>query len=239
VYISARRLNLPRSEKASGRAIASATFRASFALLAPVIIVGGIRGGVFTPTEAGAVAAVYVLLLGLFAYRALPPSAILDALTRAAHGTATVMVILGASSIFAWIIADQRIGQNLAATISGLQVEPWMLLLILNLIFFAVGMFLDPLPALVILVPVFLPLVTSIGMDPVHFGVMIVLNLVIGLCTPPVGALIYMTASMGQVSPAAVVRASLPFLAMLIVVLMLVTYIPAVSLGLGELVGGH
>ncbi|PZN13125.1 MAG: hypothetical protein DIU63_15200, partial [Proteobacteria bacterium] len=201
VYLSARRMNLPRSERAAGREVLSATVRAALALLAPVIIVGGIRGGIFTPTEAGAIAVVYVLLIGVLAYRALSLSAIYDALVRAAHATGTVLVILGASSIFAWIIADQRIGQELAETIRGLDLQPWMLLLVLNLIFFAVGMFLDPLPALVILVPVFLPMVKAIGMDPVHFGVMLVLNLVIGLCTPPVGALIYLTASIGNVSP--------------------------------------
>ena len=239
VYISARRMNLPRSERAEGSTILSATLRAALALLAPVIIVGGIRGGVFTPTEAGAVAAVYVLLIGMVAYRALSLRAIFDALVRAAHGTGTVLVILGASSIFAWIIADQRIGQELAATIRGLDLHPWMLLLVLNIVFFAVGMFLDPLPALVILVPVFLPMVKAIGMDPVHFGVMLVLNLVIGLCTPPVGALIYLTASIGNVSPTAVVRASLPFLAMLICVLLLVTYVPAVSLTLPQLIAGR
>lgn len=239
VYVSARRMDLPRSERATGQAILSATLRAGLALLAPVIIVGGIRGGVFTPTEAGAVGAFYVLLIGVFAYRALTMCGLVDALIRAAHGTGAVLVILGASSIFAWIIADQRIGQELAAAISALDLQPWMLLLALNVIFFAVGMFLDPLPALVILVPVFLPLVTAIGMDPIHFGVMIVLNLVIGLCTPPVGALIYLTASMGQVSPAAVVRASWPFLLTLIVVLGLVTYVPVVSLGLQAVLGGR
>ena len=239
VHITAVRMNLPRSARATRGAMLTATLRALLALLAPVIIVGGIRGGVFTPTEAGAIAAFYVLLIGVVAYRALPLRAIVDALVKAAHGTSTVLVILGASSIFAWIIADQRIGQELAATIQALELQPWMLLLALNLIFFAVGMFLDPLPALVILVPVFLPVVVSIGMDPVHFGVMIVLNLVIGLCTPPVGALIYLTASMGNVSPAAVVRASLPFLAMLVFILMLVTYVPAVTLGLGALIGGR
>lgn len=239
VYVSARRMDLPRSERATGQAILSATLRAGLALLAPVIIVGGIRGGVFTPTEAGAVGAVYVLLIGVFAYRALTMRGLVDALIRAAHGTGAVLVILGASSIFAWIIADQRIGQELAAAMSALDLQPWMLLLALNVIFFAVGMFLDPLPALVILVPVFLPLVTAIGMDPVHFGVMIVLNLVIGLCTPPVGALIFLTATMGQVSPAAVVRASWPFLLTLIVVLGLVTYVPVVSLGLQEVLGGR
>jgi len=239
VYLSARRMNLPRSERAEKSAILSATLRALLALLAPVIIVGGIRGGIFTPTEAGAIAVVYVLLIGVLAYRALSLRAIYDALVRAAHATGTVLVILGASSIFAWIIADQRIGQELAETIRSLDLQPWMLLLVLNLVFFAVGMFLDPLPALVILVPVFLPMVKAIGMDPVHFGVMLVLNLVIGLCTPPVGALIYLTASIGNVSPAAVVRASLPFLAMLIFVLMLVTYVPAVSLTLPQLIAGR
>jgi TRAP-type transport system large permease protein len=239
VYLLAGRLHLPRSPRASFAVRLRATGRAVLALLAPVIIVGGIRGGVFTPTEAGAVAVVYVLLIGTLAFRALPLRAMLQALVRAAHATGAVLVILGASSIFAWIIADQRIGQELAATIRTLELQQWTLLLVLNLIFFAVGMFLDPLPALVILVPVFLPLVQAVGMDPIHFGVMIVLNLVIGLCTPPVGALIYMTASMGEVSPAAVVRASAPFLAMLVLVLALITYVPGMTLWLPSVLGGR
>ena len=239
VRLSADRLHLPRSVRADWATAARATWHASLALLAPVIIVGGIRAGIFTATEAGAIAVVYVTLIGTLLYRALAPRAVLHSLIRAAHGTASVIVILGASSIFAWIIADQEIGKNLAEFIREMDPPAWALLFLINLLFFAVGTVLEPLPALIIVVPVFLPMAEAIGMDPVHFGVMTVLNLVLGLCTPPVGALIFMTASMAEVSAMAVVRASMPFLGVLLIVLALVTYVPALTLGLPALVGGR
>ncbi len=238
-WLRAGPLDLPREPRASRPQIVQATARASLALLAPVIIVGGIRGGIFTATEAGAIAVVYILFIGSFVFRGLSASIFGSALVRAAHGTASIIVILGASSIFAWIIADQGISREFAAAIRGLGAPDWLVLLIINLLFLAVGMFLDPLAALIILVPIFLPLVQGIGVDTVQFGVMIVLNLMIGLCTPPVGYLIYMTASMGDVSPTQVVRHSLPFIAVLLGVLALVTYVPAITLWLPALVAGR
>lgn len=232
-------LDLPREVRADRSVILKATGRASFALLAPIIIVGGIRGGVFTATEAGAIAAVYVLAIGTLLFRGLRLPTFIQALVRAAHGTAAVLVILGASSIFAWIIADQGISRQFASLITGLGAPDWLVLLLINLLFLAVGMFIDPLAALIILVPIFLPLIQTIGMDIVQFGVMAVLNLMIGLCTPPVGYLIYMTAQMGEVSPIRVVHQSLPFVAVLLLVLGLVTYVPGVTLWLPELVAGR
>jgi TRAP-type transport system large permease protein len=232
-------LNLPPEPRASRPQILRATGRATLALLVPVIIVGGIRGGIFTATEAGAIAVVYIFAIGAFVFRGLGFGDFGRALVRAAHGTASVLVILGASSIFAWIIADQGISRQFAAAITSLGAPDWLLLAMLNLLFLAVGMFLDPLAALIILVPIFLPLAQAIGMDTIQFGVMIVLNLMIGLCTPPVGYLIYMTATMGDVHPTAVIRQSLPFIAVLLVVLGLVTYVPALTLWLPNLVSGH
>jgi TRAP-type transport system large permease protein len=238
-WLRAGPLELPREPKADRAQILQATGRAAFALLTPVIIVGGIRGGVFTATEAGAIAVVYILAIGTMIFRGLSVADVGSALVRVAQGTASVLVILGASSIFAWIIADQGISREFAAAIAGLGAPDWLLLLMINLLFLAVGMFLDPLAALIILVPIFLPLVETIGMDRIQFGVMIVLNLMIGLCTPPIGYLIYMTASMGDVSPAKVIRQSLPFIAVLLIVLGLVTYVPAVTLWLPGVVAGR
>jgi tripartite ATP-independent transporter DctM subunit len=238
-YVRSGQLELPREPRADRPTVMRATSRAAFALLAPVIIVGGIRGGVFTPTEAGAIAVVYVLLLGTLVYRGLPLSTLGGSLVRAAHGTASILVILGASSIFAWIVADQGISRQFAALILGTGAPDWAVLLLLNLLFFAVGMFLDPLAALVILVPIFQPLAAGLGMHVVQFGVMIVLNLMIGLCTPPVGYLIYMTANLAEERPTTVIRHSLPFLCVLIAVLMLVTYVPAVTLWLPSAISGR
>lgn len=238
-WLRAGPLELPREPKASRPEILRATGRAGFALLAPVIIVGGIRGGVFTATEAGAIVVVYIVAIGTLVFRGLTASIFGNALIRAAHGTASVMVILGASSIFAWIIADQGISRQFAAAIIGLDAPDWLVMLMINVLFLAVGMFLDPLAALIILVPIFLPLAEAIGMDRIQFGVMTVLNLMIGLCTPPVGYLIYMTATMGGVPPTTVVRHSLPFIAVLLIVLALVTYVPAITLWLPNAVSGQ
>ncbi len=238
-WLRAGQLDLPREPRADRKTIATATSRAALALLAPVIIVGGIYGGIFTPTEAGAIAVVYVLLLGLLFYRGIPLTALGSALVRAAHGTASILVILGASSIFAWIVADQGISRQFAALILGTGAPDWAIFLLLNLLFFAVGMFLDPLAALVILVPIFQPLTAELGMHPVQFGVMIVLNLMIGLCTPPVGYLIYMTATLAEERPTTVIRHSLPFLAVLVTVLMLVTYVPPITLWLPTTITGR
>ncbi|WGF87949.1 TRAP transporter large permease [Marinivivus vitaminiproducens] len=230
---------LPPEPRATGTEIKRATSRAVLALLAPVIIVGGIRGGVFTATEAGAIAVVYILAISTFVFKGLSARGLGEALVRAAHGTSAVLVILGASSIFAWIIADQGISRAFADMITGLGAPGWLVLLLINVLFLAVGMFLDPLAALIIMVPIFLPLIQSIGMDTVQFGVMAVLNLMIGLCTPPVGYLIYMTATMGEVRPTEVVRQSLPFIGVLLAVLLLVTYVPALTLLLPNLVAGR
>lgn len=238
-YWRAGQLALPREPRATLAVRLRETGRASAALLAPVIIVGGIRGGAFTATEAGGIAALYVLLIGVLVYRGLTPAGLWRALVQAAQGTASVLVILGASSIFAWIIADQGVSRAFAAAITGLDASRPVVLLLLNLLFFAIGMFLDPIAALIILVPIFLPLVQGLGVDLVQFGVITVLNLMIGLCTPPVGYLIYMTASMAEVSPTTVIRESLPFLAVLIAVLLLVTYVPAVTLALPGIVTGR
>jgi tripartite ATP-independent transporter DctM subunit len=241
LWLRGRRTELPK-EDAAERSLGSLWRlfgEASMALLAPVIIVGGIRGGVFTATEAGAIAVIYVLAISTLVYRGVPLRALGGALVRAAHGTGTVLVILGASSIFAWIVADQGISRQFAELVMGLGLPPWAVLLLLNLMFFAVGMFLDPLAALIILVPIFQPLAEGLGMHVIQFGVMIVLNLMIGLCTPPVGYLIYMTAAMAEVGPGTVIRQSLPFVAVLVAVLMLVTYVPAVTLWLPAVIAGR
>ncbi len=237
-HVRAGQLDLPRTPRADRRRVLDETGKAFFALLAPVIIVGGIRGGVFTPTEAGAIAAIYVLLIGALIYRGLTPRAVIEALVRAAHGTASVLVVLGASSIFAWIIADQGISRDLAGVIAASGAAEWLLVLLFNLLFLAVGMFLDPIAALIILVPLMVPLLPELGLHPIQFGVMIVLNLMIGLCTPPVGYLIFITSSIGEVPAAQVIRQSLPFLAVLLVVLLLVSYVPAVTLTLPNLIAG-
>ncbi len=229
-YAISRRRAYPQGTWLGWRALARASAHASLAIASPMLILGGILGGVFTATEAGAVAVLYVVLLGTCVYRSLDLPAIWRALVISARGSATVLVILGASSIFAWLVADQRIGQKTVELVFAVSREPWIVLLMINAVFFIAGLFLDPLAALIILVPIFLPLAQAIGLDLVHFGLVIVFNLMIGLCTPPVGYLIFLTANIAQAPAADVMRESLPFLMVLACVLLLVTYVPAISL---------
>ncbi len=231
LVISHRR-GYPKEPRAGMRVLAASARDAAFALASPAIILGGILGGVFTATEAGAIAAIYVLFLGSVVYRTLDARRIAKALVDSARGTASVLVILGASSIFAWIVADQKIGQQTARAVLEFSRDPAVVLLLINAVFFCAGLFLDPLAALVILAPIFLPVASAIGLDHVHFGLIVVLNLMIGLCTPPVGYLIYLTARIASVPPEGVIRESLPYIGVLVAVLLLVTYVPAVSLWL-------
>ena len=232
VYVISRRRGYGREPPASLAAIARTGLDAAMALLAPVIIVGGILGGVFTPTEAGAVAALYSFLVGKLVLRELPWSEFWRAVLRAAEGTATALVILGASSVFAWIVADLQINRAIASFVFSISREPWVVLLIVNLVLLGVGMFMDPLSAMVILVPIMLPTVLEVGIDPIHFGIVVVMNLMMGLCTPPVGFLIFLSANIAETRPETVVRESLPCLLALLVALLICTYVPAVTLTL-------
>jgi tripartite ATP-independent transporter DctM subunit len=153
-------------------------------------------------------------------------------LVTAAQGTASVMLIVGASGVMGWMIADLQINKEAAALLLSFTTNDWVFLTVINVFFLIVGMFMDPLAALIVFVPILMPAVQALAIDPIHFGVVIVINLMIGLCTPPVGYLIYMMANVANEPPQAVIRESLPFLGVLIFVLILVTYIPALTLAL-------
>jgi tripartite ATP-independent transporter DctM subunit len=235
VYAISRRRGYPREAGMSLGMIVRRGVDAVGALVAPVIIVGGILGGVFTATEAGAVAAAYSCIAGVFIYRELTWSGFWQAMLNAAEGTATVLVILGASSIFAWLVADMQVNRTIAAAIFSITDSPWAVLLLINAFVLLIGLIMDPLAAMVILVPILLPTVTQLGIDPIHFGIIIVINLMIGLCTPPVGYLIFLAARIADTRPEIVIRELLPFLGALLMALLLVTYVPAFTLTLPKL----
>jgi TRAP-type transport system large permease protein len=219
--------------------IRHSAYLAALPLFAPVVIVGGILGGIFTATEAGAVACLYALLVGGLVYRELNFTNIWTSLLRAAHGTAKVMIIIGSCTVFAWVVADMKISEKAAELIFRISREPWAVLLMLTIFLFIVGLFLDPTPSLIILVPILLPITTLLGIDPVHFGVLMVINLLIGLCTPPVGFLIYLTASIADCSSEDVILESIPFIIVLLVVLVICTYVPSIVMALPNFFYGH
>ena len=234
----AHRRQLPRSARATFEQITRLAVHSLLALLAPVIIIVGVRAGVFTATEAGAVATAYVLAISTLFYRELGLRGLLECCVRAARGTSVVMVLFGASKVFAWIIAEEQIGLRIATVIEQANLNYWMVLLCINLVLLVAGAFLDPIAAMIIFVPVLLPIAATLGIDPVHFGIILTLNLTIGLVTPPVGILIFMTGMMANTPALNVIRALLPFIGVLIAILMLVTYVPSISLALPNWIRG-
>ena len=234
-YYLAIRHNYERGEDFSWRRLVVATRESAIALLAPLIILGGILGGVFTATEAGAIAVGYSFIVGMFVLKELDWPGFFRSLTRAAIGTATVLVVVGASAVVAWIIADLQIARQVSSLMFAISEEPWVVLLMINIFLLIVGLFLDALPAIIILTPIFAPIAMSMGVDPTHFGVIMIVNLLIGLCTPPVGILLYLSASVIGTKPEGVIREAVPMVFILISVLLVITYVPAIVMTIPNL----
>ncbi len=235
VYIISRRRKYPVRAKSGWAELWAATRRAVWALLAPVIVLGGIVTGVVTATEAGVLAVVYSLAVGLFIHRELRLRELPRIFCRTAVGTGIIMIIVGASGVMGWLVANLRIGEAVVTAVTRLTQSPWAVLLLLNLFFLVVGCLMDPLAGMLIFVPVFLPLIRHLQINPVHFGLVVVLNLMIGLLTPPVGYLLYLSAGMAGVSINRVVREVMPLLLALLVVLAITTYWPGMVLAIPNL----
>ncbi len=207
------------------------------ALLMPVIVIGGITSGMFTSTEASAVAVVYALLVGTLVTRKLTPALIAKVLVQSALVTSGALLIVAMASLFAWILTILQLPQEVANAIGSLTTDPLLVILIVGAFVFICGFFIDTLPAIIILVPVLAPLAAKFGIDPLHFAMAIVLNLTIGLITPPVGGVLFVMSSVSRLRFEAIARAMLPFLMAEMVVLLLVMFIPEVSLTLPHLFG--
>ena len=223
----ARRRNFPRDQAFAWPRLWESLRAAFLSLLTPVIIVGGILFGIFTPTEAAIAACVYALLLGLVVYRTLTWRRFLAVSFDTIETTAVVLFIVAGASIFAWILTSNRVTEEFAGLILTISENPWIVLLLINLILIVAGCFLETVAAITILVPVLLPIVVKVGVDPVHFGVIMVLNLMIGLLTPPIGMVLYVLSRVSGVPFERCVAATSPFLIPLVIVLLLVTFFPA------------
>ena len=214
-----------------------ASLKAFFPLLTPVIILGGILGGIFTPTEAAAVAVAYASIVGLFILRTLRFRDLPEVLSNSAMTSAVVLLLVGAAMAFKTVVSLSHAPEQLAAFILALSDNPLILLFLINLLLFVVGMFLDAGPAIIILGPILGPIFVSLGVDPVHFAIIMSVNLTVGLATPPMGLVLFVASSVSGERVEKIARAILPFLAVEVVVIFLITYIPAISMTIPRLTG--
>lgn len=237
VFVYVRLNDVPVSERRGSSQIARAFFAALPALMAPVIILAGIFAGWFTPTEAGTIAVFYSLFVAVVVYRSLGWRDLWIVLRETAEMTAAIMAIVAASAIFSWVLALEQAPQLLSHAVLGTTESPFVFALLTIVVLLAVGMVLEPLTAILILVPMLQPLLRVYGFDPVHFGIITILSLMIGLLTPPVGMVLYVLHSVSGVSLQTAIRGTLPFLIPLIVALLLITFIPQISLFLPRQLG--
>lgn len=237
VSIIARKQDLPRQPRASLRDLMRAGREAIWGLLLVVLILGGIYLGIYTPTEAAAVSAVYAFVVSVFVYRDIGFRDVPRVLSESAKVTAMLMFIIANAYLFAFVLTTEQIPQAASEWITSLGLPPWGFLLALNLLMLMAGNFMEPTSVILILAPIMFPIAVKLGIDPIHLGIIMTVNMEIGLITPPVGLNLFVTAGVSNMSVAEVMHASLPWLMTLIAVLLAITYIPEISLVLPRLVG--
>ncbi len=232
----AKREGYPRSARIPMRAAAKKLLQAGPSILMILIVVGGIIAGIFTATEASAIAVIYALALSMF-YKEISVKDLPDILLKSIETTAMVLLLIGVSTGMAWVLAYENIPQAISDGLLMISDNPIIILLLINIILLVVGAFLDITPAILIFTPIFLPVVMELGMSPIHFGIMLVLNLSIGLCTPPVGSVLFVGCAVAGTTIQKLIRPLIMLYAALIVALLLVTYVPFLSEGLPRAVG--
>jgi tripartite ATP-independent transporter DctM subunit len=237
VALLARGRNYPAGEKVAAAEAGGIVFRALPSLLLIVLVMGGIILGWFTPTEASAIAVAYTFILSVLVYREVPWRELPAILTDSALTTAVVLLLIGTSMGMSWVMSLANIPQAVTAGLLAITEDKVLLLLIINLLLLVVGTFMDMTPAVLIFTPILLPVVQKLGMSPLHFGLMLIFNLCIGLCTPPVGNCLFVGCGVAQTTIARVWRPLLPFFGAMLVVLLLVTFWPALSLALPRALG--
>ena len=210
-------------------------FEAVLPIMTPVLLIGGMTTGIFTPTEGAVAASIWALFLGLFWYRTLTIKMLVKVSMETIETTATVLFIVAAASIFGWLLTATRVTDMVTAWVLGFTNSPWVFLLLVNLLLLFVGCFLEPTAAILIAIPVLMPAVTQLGIDPVHFGLIVVLNLMIGLLHPPMGMVLYVLARVARMSLERTTMAILPWLVPLLGSLILITYVPIISLWLPKM----
>ncbi|HSJ67960.1 MAG TPA: TRAP transporter large permease subunit [Anditalea sp.] len=234
--IFVKRKNLPGGERTSLRDLARSFFRAIPSLMLLVIVMGGIVAGIFTATEASAIAVIYTLGLSFF-YRELKLFELPSILLKASETTAIVMLLIATSMSMSWVMSSEDIPQSISSTLLSLSDNIVVILIIINLLLLFVGIFMDMTPAVLIFTPIFLPIVEELGIDPIHFGIIMILNLCIGLCTPPVGSVLFIGVGVAQSTIGKVVKPLIPFFIAMIIGLIVITMFPDLTLWLPRILG--
>ncbi len=236
--VMAKKYDFPvAAEKATWRERGGATKKAILPLLTPVIILGGILGGIFTPTEASAIAVAYALFLSVWVLRSVSISELPGIFTRSAKSSAVVLLLVGAAIAFKTVVSLSRAAETLAFGVLAISENPMILLFMINLLLFVIGMFLDAGPAIIILGPILAPIFIELGIDPVHFAMIMSVNLTVGLATPPMGLVLFVASSVSGERVESIAKAILPFLAAQIAVIFLITFVPEISLTMPRWLG--
>jgi len=235
IYFSAHKFKIPTQPRASFRELLVATREAIWGLGLIFVVMGGIYGGIFTATEAAAVAAVYAFIVAMFVHRDMGWSEIPHVFTDAAKVTVMLLFIITNAFLFAHVLTTERIPQMMAETIIAWGLAPWQFLIVVNIVLLIAGNFMEPSSILLILAPIFFPIATQLGIDPIHLGIIMVVNMEIGMITPPVGLNLFVTAGVTGMPLWDVVKAASPWLLVMLSFLIIVTYIPQVSLFLPQL----
>jgi tripartite ATP-independent transporter DctM subunit len=238
IALQSRKYNFPKSERATFPQIVDAVKKAFLPLLTPVIILGGMLSGFFTPTEAAVVAVMYSLLLGFVIYRTLHWVDLLDSLLVTAKISARILYIVALASVFGWVLTTEQVTNSLSHYMVKTVSSPYLILLYLNLLLLFLGCFINLTPLVIICAPIFFPLIKQFGIDPIHFGVVMILNLMIGQLTPPVGLLLFVVMGVTNVKLKDVLKPLMPFIFVLFIVLMLITYIDQLVLVIPDLMMG-
>ncbi len=236
VYVYAKRDNYPRLPRTSWKGRLKAIKESILCLILPVFILGGITSGIFTPTEAAAMAALYAFVLSMFIYKTIAWRQLPKILLESAIDSGSVMLLVGTCYAFGWVLTNERVALRLTEALLAMNVSLWLKLLMINFALLIVGMFMDSAPAIMLVGPILAPALAKMGIDPIVAGMIVCINLTIGLATPPVGVCLFSATNISRVPFEKVSKAALPFLGTMILVLMLVTYVPWVSLVLVNLI---
>ncbi|SEC65405.1 C4-dicarboxylate TRAP transporter large permease protein DctM [Pseudomonas anguilliseptica] len=237
IYIVARKMNLPAMPRASFREFITAARKAIWGLLLMVIILGGIYSGMFTPTEAAAVAAVYAGFVALFVYKDMTIRECPKVLLESGKLTIMLMFIIANAMLFAHVLTTEQIPQTITAWVIEMGLQPWQFLLVVNIVLLVAGAFMEPSAIILILAPILFPIAVQLGIDPIHLGIIMVVNMEIGLITPPVGLNLFVTSAVTGMPLTSVIKAAWPWLMLLLSFLMIITYVPAVSMALPTWLG--